>query len=368
MSNISIVWLRKEDRIGERRTILIPEHAGALVKAGIRVFVEHSDLRIFPDSDYEAQGCSLVGPGSWMTAPKEALIVGLKELPAGDAPLCHRHFYAAHCFDGESGGPELLRRFDAGGGILYAFETLLNDSGHQIGAEKVGFYAGQIGAVLGLSILAKKLQHVPRPWRIPDFFRDHAEMFDFAEKILLPEDCSVLVVAPNGNVGRGVRSVLQKRNLKFGVWGRAETALATRDRTMREKLLTDYDIMFHCISLDNIPENTVTPVLLTESDLLAHPADSRRLAVIADIASYPTHPKNPLPIYHHTTELNDPALQVHGLDIMSIDHLPTLLPLACSVALSKDLFPLLCQLAFVGDRTPFTAWEFATKRFYEAQR
>ena len=37
-------------------------------------------------------------PGSWTSAPKEAFIVGLKELPESDDPVTHRHIFYAHAY------------------------------------------------------------------------------------------------------------------------------------------------------------------------------------------------------------------------------------------------------------------------------
>ena len=36
--------------------------------------------------------------GSWTSAPKEAFIVGLKELPESDDPVTHRHIFYAHAY------------------------------------------------------------------------------------------------------------------------------------------------------------------------------------------------------------------------------------------------------------------------------
>ena len=36
--------------------------------------------------------------GSWTSAPKEAFIVGLKELPETDDPVTHRHIFYAHAY------------------------------------------------------------------------------------------------------------------------------------------------------------------------------------------------------------------------------------------------------------------------------
>lgn len=66
-----------------------PQGAKALLDAGYTVHVERSSDRIYKDDEYSAAGAELVPPGSWVDAPKEHFILGLKELPEEDTPLKH---------------------------------------------------------------------------------------------------------------------------------------------------------------------------------------------------------------------------------------------------------------------------------------
>lgn len=43
-------------------------------------------------------GVEMASSGSWTCAPKEAFIVGLKELPESDDPVTHRHIFYAHAY------------------------------------------------------------------------------------------------------------------------------------------------------------------------------------------------------------------------------------------------------------------------------
>lgn len=40
----------------------------------------------------------MVPAGSWVSAPKEAIILGLKELPHSEDPISQRHIFFAHAF------------------------------------------------------------------------------------------------------------------------------------------------------------------------------------------------------------------------------------------------------------------------------
>ena len=58
-----------------------------MLDAGYLINVEKSHSRIFKDEEYEAAGAEIVPEGFWVNAPKEDIIVGLKELPADDSML-----------------------------------------------------------------------------------------------------------------------------------------------------------------------------------------------------------------------------------------------------------------------------------------
>lgn len=40
----------------------------------------------------------MVQAGSWVNAPSDAIILGLKELPHSHDPVSHRHIYFAHAY------------------------------------------------------------------------------------------------------------------------------------------------------------------------------------------------------------------------------------------------------------------------------
>ncbi|KAG5456006.1 MAG: hypothetical protein BJ554DRAFT_4370, partial [Olpidium bornovanus] len=104
---------------------------------GFRVTVERCPQRVFADAEFEAVGCVLADRGSWKSAPRDAYIIGLKELPEGDSsPLSHCHIFFAHCYKNQAGWRELLRRFVNGGGTLLDLEFLQDERGgpgHRLG-------------------------------------------------------------------------------------------------------------------------------------------------------------------------------------------------------------------------------------------
>ena len=85
----TVLHVRAETKPLEHRTAITPTIAKKLVDAGYTVNVERSPLSIFPDSEYEGTGASLVPTGSWVDAPSDHIVIGLKELPEEDFPLKH---------------------------------------------------------------------------------------------------------------------------------------------------------------------------------------------------------------------------------------------------------------------------------------
>lgn len=59
-----------------------PEGAKALLDAGYIVRVEKCPNRIYKTEEFAAAGAEIVETGSWTKAPKEDIILGLKELDA----------------------------------------------------------------------------------------------------------------------------------------------------------------------------------------------------------------------------------------------------------------------------------------------
>nr|KAJ3420157.1 Saccharopine dehydrogenase [Polyrhizophydium stewartii] len=105
--------------------------------------------------------------------------------------------------------------------------------------------------------------------------------------------------------------------------------------------ILDHDIFVNCIYL-----SSPIPPFITK-DMLASPG--RRLTVLSDVSCDATNPNNPVPVYYGASTFDDPVIRVSvpesaPLDVVAIDHLPTLLPLESSEAFCKDLLPSLLAL------------------------
>ena len=71
----------------------------------------------------------------------------------------------------------------------------------------------------------------------------------------------------------------------------------------------------------------------------------RSLSVICDVSCDPNSDLNPLPIYSECTDFATPCVRVAGgLDLIAIDHLPSLLPAESSDDFSSQLLASLLDL------------------------
>jgi saccharopine dehydrogenase (NAD+, L-lysine-forming) len=148
-SHGTILHLRSETKPLEHRSCLTPSTTKALLDAGYTVHVEKSPERIYDDAEFSAVGATLVDEGSWPSAPKDHIIVGLKELPEkDDFPLVHTHVQFAHCYKNQDGWQGVLGRFPRGGGTLLDLEFLVDDNGRRVAA--FGYHAGFAGAAMAV--------------------------------------------------------------------------------------------------------------------------------------------------------------------------------------------------------------------------
>ena len=325
MTDVSRLWVRHEVRGTERRTPIVPADARCLVQRGIQVTVEDSPQRVFPISDYAAAGCRIAEPGSWVDAPDDEFIVGLKELPDAPAALRHRHVFFGHAYKGQRGARQLLRRFTAGGGTLFDLEYLVDARGHRLAA--FGYWAGYVGAALAVLHRRGQLSAPLQP-----LAKDSLNAALAPPGRVAP--ASALVIGAFGRCGRGAQAALVVAGIQPACWGLDHTWELDR------AALLEHDILINAVLI-----TTPVPPFLVPADL---DDLGRRLTVISDVTCDVTSACNMLPINDRTTSWSAPARRLRGghrpLDIIAIDNLPALLPREASIAFSADLLPHLTSL------------------------
>lgn len=327
------LWVRAEQRANEERVGLTPEGTAQLIAEGMQVSVEESHCRAIPIDGYREAGCRIVAENSWQEAPEEAIIFGLKELPADGTPLRHRHIMFGHAFKGQHEGQIVLQRFRAGGGTLFDLEYLVDDEGRRLAA--FGYWAGYAGAALSLqSWLAQQQGSVMPPARVYPSSEAMLEEIRSELSQCAARQPRAIVIGFRGRAGQGAMDLCQTLNLATTSWDRENTAHGGPFP----------DILEHDIFLNCIFANETTPVFVPQTALQD---EARVLSVIGDISCDPDGDYNPIPLYSEATTWLEPVVRVAEqppLDIMAIDNLPSMLPIEASQDYAAQLLPVLLQL------------------------
>lgn len=349
------IWLRAETKPLEQRTALTPAGARTLLEAGFRVTVEDGPQNIFPLDDYRSLGCDIALPGSWTDAPRDAFILGVKELPDDRFPLEHRHIYFAHVYKGQAGANEVLGRFVAGGGALYDLEFLTFGNGRRVAA--FGYWAGFAGAGLGILCWAHRAADAGRALDAIVSLPSKDELLASISTALgeAPARPNVMIMGAKGRGGSGAVDVAKSVGLETIEWDVAETRAGG---PFAEIIAAD--VFVNCVLVNRELPPFVTRELLARRD--------RRLAVIVDVSCDPYGPFNPLPVYDRCTSFEAPSIQISNgsnpLDLIAIDNLPSLLPRESSEDFGEQLVPCLATL----DDPDSGPWRRAFDAFLEHTR
>lgn len=343
------LWVRSEVRSTERRAPVVPTDVRTLVDAGFVVTVEDSAQRIFSTDEYARAGARVVETGTWVDAPDDAIILGIKELPDEPAELRHHHVYFAHAFKQQSDAAVTLGRFRRGGGRLSDIEYLLDEHGKRVVA--FGYWAGYVGAALGVLQLAGTLK---APLVPTDRYELDAALAEAGRKGA--DQLLGLVTGARGRSGRGAQKALTVAGIPITRWDRQET------RDLHKLALLGHDMLVNCV-VTRVP----APPFVTEADL----DHERRLRVIADVTCDVSSPINMLPVNTDITTWEEPTRRLRAadsefgaLDVIAIDNLPSLVPREASETFSHDLTPHLLGLS--DPHRPSGPWVAAAGAFDDA--
>jgi saccharopine dehydrogenase (NAD+, L-lysine-forming) len=328
------LWLRAETKAREARCALTPDMAGKVLERGFNVTVEQSHQSVFSTHAFRDLGCEVTPPGTWMDAPVDAFILGLKELPENDHALRHRHIYFAHAYKGQQGSEKLLMRFRRGGGTLYDLEYLVDETGRRVAA--FGYWAGFSGAAAATLAWAHRLRATPGKFSIQPSYSGKIALLKDVEDVL--NACETLpraiILGAAGRCGHGASDFFAARGIPITAWDIEET----RSGGPFDQIL-DHDIFVNCVYVSKPTPPFISPEMLTERCTLS---------IICDVSCDPSSKVNPLPIYTQTTTFDQPLLRVakgsHPIDLIAIDHLPSMLPTESSEDFSRQLCPHLLEL------------------------
>lgn len=325
------LWVRAEQRENEERVGLTQQGATELLAAGLRVTIEESSVRAIPLQGYIDAGCEIAPENSWPTAPDDAIIFGLKELPEDGTPLPHKHIMFGHAYKGQAAGRVLLDRFKAGGGTLYDLEYLVDDAGRRVAA--FGYWAGFAGAAISLKCWAAQ-QRGALCGPVGVSASKDALLATLGSDLGDVPRPKALVIGALGRVGTGAADLCEALGVAVTKWDMNETASGGPFP----------EVLEHEIFLNCILARPGTPVFVPASAK----TQARALTVIGDIACDPESDFSPVKVYDRTTTWAAPALRVaeaHPLDVTAIDNLPSMLPIESSQDYAAQLLPSLLTLS-----------------------
>jgi saccharopine dehydrogenase (NAD+, L-lysine forming) len=149
------------------------------------------------------------------------------------------------------------------------------------------------------------------------------------------------IIGSRGRCGQGASELLSQIQLDSINWNSKETSVGGPFIQ-----LANCDILLNAIYLsDSKPKQLF---LDEETILKAEQEKTRNLSVFVDVSCDCGNPKNPFPISEVSTTFDSPVNRLsigsYPLDVIAIDHLPTLIPRESSEEYSKALLPHLKTL------------------------
>lgn len=323
---IQNIIIRKEYKINEFRTPLIPSDCKKCSNLGITVYVEKSSQRCISDKDYENNGCILIEDFTELGLSKSStLVIGIKELDYNNPkllPWCHLYF--THIFKNQVGSEEIIAKLESSGSIVYDYEYFLNKKQKRIIA--FGYWAGFIGTAIGLlqyyyRSINKNVKNL-YPYKDASILFEEVEYFKhFFRKI------NIGIIGVNGRSGSGSRFLLERLGI---------SNIHGYSRASDKQPLKQHNIIINCIKLSPEDNN-----IFISDEILPN---FNKLSVIVDISCDVLAINNPIRLNYHGTTFETPIYKINDkLDIIAIDNLPALLPNDSSEEFSAKLQKIICE-------------------------
>lgn len=147
-----MIGIRREDKNRwERRVPLTPTHVAELVQRhGVRVRVQSSSLRAFPEQAYRDAGAE-IGDG----LEGCPFVFGVKEIPVEKLAADTAYMFFAHVLKGQPSNMPMLGRIMDLGGSLLDYEKVVDDRGKRL--IFFGRHAGYAGMIDTLHALGRRL-------------------------------------------------------------------------------------------------------------------------------------------------------------------------------------------------------------------
>ncbi|NNE44880.1 MAG: hypothetical protein HKN12_11795 [Gemmatimonadetes bacterium] len=394
-----VVGIRREDKsVWERRTPLVPDDVRALTEQGVRIQVERSPQRCFPDAEFAAAGAELVDG-----LAEAQTVLGVKEVPTDKLESGKTYMYFSHTIKGQPYNMPMLQRLLDLECTLLDYELVTDDDGVRTIA--FGRHAGVAGAIDTLWALGQRWQRrgVETPFSALHQALEYGELksarlaIEAAGSALreggLPEKCGPLVIGVTGAGGKvfgGAVEVLEYLPHRFVAPEDLAAEVRAHSGRAREALIVgygpehlvepardgveysfphylenpgDYRACFgrHLPHLTAIVHGILWapgyPRFILKEDLAAlwSGPEAPKLEVITDVTcdvggsnealDRTTEPGDPVYVFDPLTGEAPSGWDGRGPLIVAVDILPTEIPLDSSRHFSEQLAPMVPHLA-----------------------
>ena len=189
----------------DRRVVFSPEKLAEARELfpQAKFVVESSDIRIFPDSAYEALGFQVTEDVS-----DADVMLGVKEVPIEALIPNKKYFYFSHTIKKQPYNRKLLKAMLDKHIEMYDHETIVKPSGMRL----IGFgrYAGLVGAYNGFRALGLRdgLFNLPKVETLADLEEVKTEL----DKIKIPN--IKILLTGTGKVAHGAKEILDHLKIK----------------------------------------------------------------------------------------------------------------------------------------------------------
>ena len=400
------IGIRREDKNPwERRAPLIPAHVRELSQNNpIEIWLQPSDIRVFPDRDYSEEGARIEEDLSSCS-----IILAIKEIPNHFFQKNKVYSFFSHTIKGQPQNMPMLKKMMELGCTLIDYERIVNEEGQRL--LFFGKQAGQAGMIDTLWALGQRLDHenIENPFSSIKPALQHESLVEAKEEIeragwRIHENGLSPSLAPlvcgftgYGHVSRGAQDIFDllpfeeiqpgemsslyeeknyASNTLYKVVFKEEHMVKPLKRS-NEFELQDYynNPQKYCSVFDSyLPFLTVLvncifwtpeyPRFVTKESLrkLFLGDDEPRLRVIGDISCdiegsvevtvRATTPEDPVFVYDLEHDAPRKGVEGKGPVIMAVDNLPAEISLESSVFFSgalKTLVPALAAADFSGN-------------------
>jgi len=397
--------IRETKNEWERRAPLIPADVKSLLAGQpVQFVVQPSDLRIFREEEYLAQGAAICDDLSGCE-----MIIGIKEIKIKDLLTQKIYLFFSHTIKGQSYNMPMLRKIMELEDTLIDYERMINEKGQRL--IYFSYHAGLAGVIDTLWAYGKKmaLEGIESPFskikhslQYPDLPHTKTALQEVGEEIRihgLPPAISpcVIGITGYGNVSHGVQHLLdilpvtsiepaeiagvrksktRNRHTIFKTVFKEEHMVESiikgqpfdlqdyyknpdKYRSRFESYLDHLNILVNASFWNNQYPRHVTRKYIRE---LYARETMPTLRVIGDISCdvqggvectlKNTTPGNPVFTYLPDRDEACDGFEGHGLVIMAVDNLPSEIPAEASAYFSsilKNLLPDLLQADYSLD-------------------